>query len=143
MNLRPQSSARSTIRRRRLASAVATLVVVLASGIALSMAAMDRPEPRSITLVARDMAFYLEHDPTPNPRLALRRGESLRITLRNEDRGMTHDLVLEGEGRRRATRALRPGESATLELRAPDRSGEVAYSCSLHDQMMRSVLEVR
>lgn len=144
MRIQPQPSARSAIRQRRRAPALASLGLILASGIALSLAAADRPEPRSITLVARDMAFYLEHDPTPNPRLAFRRGESLRITLRNEDHGMTHDLVLERAGSSsRATRALRVGESATLELRAPDRPGELSYLCSFHPRMMRSVLAVQ
>ncbi len=136
---------RSASRRRRMAPALAVLGVLLVSSIGLSFAAADRPEPRTVTLVARDMAFYLEGDPTPNPRLVFGQGESLRITLRNEDRGMTHDLVLDGAGvgGDRATEALRVGESATLELRMPDQAGELAYLCSFHPQMMRSVLAVQ
>ena len=108
------------------------------------MRAAVRPEPRELTLVARGMAFYLPGDPTPNPRLVAGRGETLRITLRNEDRGMAHDLAIpSGSGERKSTPVLRePGESADLTL-APPRAGEYDYLCNLHSRMMRGVLEVR
>ena len=64
------------------------LVCLLVSGaLALAVRAAVHPEARELTLIARGMAFYLPGDPTPNPRLIAGRGETLRITLRNEDRG--------------------------------------------------------
>jgi hypothetical protein len=122
------------------------LVCLLVSGaLALAVRAAVRPEPRELTLIARGMAFYRPGDPTPNPRLTAGRGETLRITLRNEDRGMAHDLAVPGRsGARKSTPVLREaGESADLTLRAPEEPGEYAYLCTLHSRMMRGVLEVR
>ena len=122
------------------------LVCLLVSGaLAFAVRATVRPEARELTLVARGMAFYLPGDPTPNPRLIVARGETLRITLRNEDRGMAHDLAIPSRsGGRKSTPILRDaGESADLTLRVPEEAGEYAYLCSLHSGMMRGVLEVR
>jgi hypothetical protein len=122
------------------------IVCCLVSGaLALAVRAAVRPEPRELTLIARGMAFYLSGDPTPNPRLIAGRGETLRITLRNEDRGMAHDLAIPSRaGGRKSTPVLRDaGESADLNLRAPEEAGEYVYLCSLHSGMMRGVLEVR
>jgi len=121
------------------------LFLVACGGLALSVRAAVRPEPRAVTLIARDMAFYLPGDPTPNPRLIAERGEELRITLRNEDRGMAHDLALPGrDGSPEATPVLRGvGASADLTVRVPERAGEYGYLCNLHSRTMRGVLEVR
>lgn len=122
------------------------LVCFLVSGaLAFAVRAAVRPEARELTLVARGMAFYLPGDPTPNPRLVAGRGETLRITLRNEDRGMAHDLAIPSRsGGRKSTPVLRDaGESADLTLRVPEEAGEYVYLCSLHSGMMRGVLEVR
>lgn len=118
--------------------------LLIGGGIALSVRAAVRPEPRELTLIARDMAFYLPGDPTPNPRLIAERGEELRITLRNEDQGRAHDLAVPGRYGAKSTPLLRrAGESADLTLRVPDEAGEYPYLCNLHSQMMRGVLEVR
>ena len=122
------------------------IVCLLVSGaLALAVRAAVRPEARELTLVARGMAFYLPGDPTPNPRLIAGRGETLRITLRNEDRGMAHDLAIPSRsGARKSTPVLRDAdESADLTLRVPEEAGEYAYLCSFHSGMMRGVLEVR
>src|SRR6185295_5703244 len=115
------------------------LLVALAlfGGIALSVRAAVRPEPRALTLTARGMAFYLPGDPTPNPRLLAERSEELRITLRNEDGGMAHDLAVPGrDGSPEATAVLRrAGDSAALTLRVPARPGEYEYFCNLHARM--------
>ena len=104
------------------------------------MRAAARPEPRTLTLVARGMAFYLPGESAPNPRLVAGRGEELRIVLRNEDPGMAHDFAALGK----ATRLLKAaGETAELTLRAPQGAGEHEYLCSLHPRLMRGVLEVR
>ncbi|MFL6199641.1 MAG: hypothetical protein ACJ76J_10720 [Thermoanaerobaculia bacterium] len=99
-----------------------------------------REEPRVINLTARDMAFYLAGDPTPNPTLVLRHGEKVRLTLTNEDRGMTHDFAVESLDV--ATRALRRTGTDSLVFEAPQRPGESAYVCTYHARMMRGVLKV-
>ena len=131
--------------RPRVAWVFLLATLVICGGIAFSVRAAVRPEPRVLTLIARDMSFYLPGDPTPNPRLIVERGEELRITLRNEDRGMAHDLAMpSGNGSRKATRVLRGTDaSAKITVRVPEQPGEYSYICSLHARMMRGVLEVR
>ena len=131
--------------RPRAFGALLLAFAVACGGVAFSLRAAVRPEPRALTLIARDMSFYLPGDPTPNPRLIAERGEELRITLRNEDRGVAHDLAVpNGNGSPKATPVLRgAGASADLTVRVPDQPGRYEYLCNLHARMMRGVLEVR
>jgi plastocyanin len=135
---------------RRVMTKLASILLALAVaiGVVLTVQAAVRPQlrtARTVTLVARDMAFYLPGDPTPNPRLSVARGEEVRFVLRNDDRGIPHDLALPLEnGEWRSTRQVRgAGESAGLTFRAPQLRGEHEYVCTLHSRMMRGVLEVR
>jgi hypothetical protein len=133
-------------RSRSRAALLVTPVLALAvacGGVLAARAA--RPEPREITLVARNMAFYLPGDPTPNPRLVVERGEPVRLLLRNGERGMPHDVAVpDGDGGWDASREVR-GKDETAELRfeAPETAGGYEYICTLHARMMRGVLEVR
>jgi len=118
------------------------LFVLVCGGVALSVRAAVRPEPRTLTLVARDMAFYLPGDPTPNPTLVLGRGERVHITLRHEDPGMTHDFAIEAQDV--ATDPLRrAGTTADVVFKAPERPGESEYVCTFHRLMMKGVLKVQ
>lgn len=96
--------------------------------------------PREIRLVARDMTYYLEGQLEPNPTLRVRRGERVRIVLRNDDRGISHDLAVA------AWKVYTPliigiGE-AVMEFRAPEAAGEEAYWCTPHGEMMRGTIRV-
>ena len=113
--------------------------LLVGGGIALSVRAAVRPEPRELTLIAHDMAFYLPGDPTPNPTLVVGRGERVRITLRHEDPGMTHDFAVESLDV--ATRALRSGTDS-LTFTAPDEPGESEYVCTFHNVKMKGTLKV-
>lgn len=127
-------------RGRRRLLALPLLALAVACGVGLSVRAAARPEPRTITLVARGMAFHVPGQTEPNPRLVVERGEELRFVLRNEDPGMAHDFAALGK----ATKLLKEaGEAAELTLRAPATAGEHEYLCSLHARMMRGPLEVR
>jgi heme/copper-type cytochrome/quinol oxidase subunit 2 len=118
------------------------LALAIAGGLALSARTNDRHEPREITLTARGMAFYLAGDPTPNPTLVVRRGEAVRLTLVNQDLGMTHDFAVESLDV--ATRALRQvGTTTSLVFEAPGRPGRSEYVCTFHVQMMKGVLLVQ
>ena len=130
----------SRARSRRRLLALPLLALAVACGIGLSVRAAARPEPRTITLLARGMAFYLPGETVPNPRLLVERGEELRFVLRNEDQGMAHDLATLGK----ATGLLEEvGETAELTVRAPAIPGEHEYLCSLHPRLMRGLMEVR
>jgi len=118
------------------------LGLALACGVGLTAARTGgQGEPRVIALTARGMAFYQAGNPTPNPTLVLRRGEEVRLTLTNEDRGMTHDFAVESLDV--ATPALRRvGTSTSLVFEAPARPGESEYVCTFHALMMKGVLRV-
>ena len=92
-------------------------------------------EPRPVTLVVRNMTYYLDGNDTPNPSLRFAPGQRVRLTLRNEDAGMSHDFnirpwnvgtkVLDGKGQ------------DTVTFRVPSRSdGPATYTCTPHAAMM-------
>ncbi|MEA2559267.1 MAG: hypothetical protein QOH06_771 [Acidobacteriota bacterium] len=116
------------------------LGLALACGVGLSARTNSREESRVINLTARGMAFYLAGDPTPNPTLILRRGERVRLTLTNQDRGMTHDFAVESLDV--ATRALRRTGTDSLVFEAPEKPGESEYVCTYHARMMKGTLKV-
>jgi len=60
-----------------------TVAVVLLGALA---AALARPAPREIRLVARGMAFYLENGDQPNPTLTFTAGDRVRVVFTNQCR---------------------------------------------------------
>jgi len=111
------------------------VVFLAAAAMMLPRIVSSREEARSVTLVVRNMTYYLEGNETPNPSLKFAAGEQVRLTLRNEDPGMSHDFnirtwdvgtkILEGKGQ------------DTVTFRVPSHSeGETAYTCTPHSAMM-------
>ena len=126
--------------RRISIEAVAIVVALLVVGGLL--AAVTRTPAREITLVARSMAFYLESDPAiPNPTLTLKAGERVRITLRNEERGFTHDFAVPAVGA--ATDLIDWNEDSDVTFDVPDRPGTYDYVCEPHAMMMRGRIIVQ
>jgi plastocyanin len=111
------------------------IIALLAGVLVLSARS---PAPRELRIVARDMTFYLEGQPAANPTLRLRAGESIRLVLRNEDEGMTHDFAIPGIGA--ATKRLEAGEEASIAFRAPARPGTQPYTCRPHARIMRGTI---
>lgn len=131
-------------RRRALLVPLAVLLGLAVAGLAVRAAARGDEDlaPRTVELVARNMTFYLAGQAEPNPRLIVARGERVRFVLRNDDPGMGHDLTLPTLNL--GSRLLRDaGTETELVVRAPERTGEHPYVCSLHAASMRGVLEVR
>ena len=95
---------------------------------------------RQIDVVVRGMTYYVDGQDTPNPTLRVKRGQRLRIVVRNQDSGMSHDLTIRAW--EAGTRLLRARDEDVLELRAPDATGETAYSCTPHAAMMRGTIIV-
>lgn len=119
----------------------------LIGGLATSMLvltllpALSSPPTREITLVARGMAFYLEDDPqTPNPVIGVRAGERIRVVLRNEERGMTHDFAVKGLDA--AMNPIRWNESSDIVIDIPGQPGTYEYVCRPHSLMMRGEIRV-
>jgi hypothetical protein len=126
--------------RNRLLFALVTLLA--AGGVAFALTASAPTPDREVTLLARGMAFYLPGDPTPNPMIAMQRGEVVRLVVRNVDAGLTHDVVVESLGIR-SGEIRGAGAEIAVELRAPEAAGDHQYVCSLHAAMMRGTIQVR
>jgi plastocyanin len=123
-----------------IATGVAGLAVL--SLAAAAMVAGASEPTHDLTLVARDMAFYLPKGGGPNPRLEVPAQEEVRITLVNRDAGIDHDLAVNGLGVE-SEPIPGDGSSTTIEFRAPREPGEYEYLCRLHGKMMRGTLAVR
>ncbi len=127
--------------RNTTGSVLLTAVVMLAVGAAFLPLTAERATLREIDLVIRDMAFYIDGDPAPNPVLTLAPGVSVVVTVRNEEPGIVHDFGVPAWDV--ATRRLRSGESARIVLTAPAVKGSTAYICSPHSAMMRGTITVQ
>lgn len=119
-----------------LLAAVGLLCIVLL----LPLTASTTDSVREITLVARDMAFYLEGGTEPNPTLQVQAGEELRITVLNRDPGFAHNFVVDAWDLE--TPFVEMEASTTVVIRAPAHPGQQEYVCTPHDKMMRGVIEV-
>jgi hypothetical protein len=133
-----------TIRARNRAI-IGGLIVGAAALAATLLPMLASPERgdgiRDITLVVRNMTFYVDGQTDPNPTIALRPGELVRITLRNEDAGMRHDFAVQSWAL--ATKVLQErGAMDAIVFRVPAEKGTTAYQCTPHATMMRGVLEI-
>jgi plastocyanin len=117
-------------------AAVAALIVV-----ASLLPVMTSAPERQITLVARGMAFYLDSDPrTPNPTIEVTAGERVRVVLRNEDRGMTHDFAVPALDT--GMDLVRWSEAGEVTVAVPSQPGTYAYVCNPHRLMMHGIIRV-
>ena len=109
--------------------------------LAIALPALTSAPTREVTLVAKGMAFYIEGDAsTANPTIEVKAGERVRIVLRNEERGMTHDFALPAVAA--AMDAIGWSESAAVTFDAPETPGTYQYECRPHRLMMRGLLRV-
>ena len=119
-----------------LAALVATMVV------AALLPVMTTTPAREITLVARNMAFYADGDfEHPNPVIAVRAGERVRVVMRNDERGMTHDFALPAADARMDL--LDWNEQGEVTFEAPATPGIYEYACTPHRLMMKGTLKVQ
>ena len=95
----------------------------------------ERGASRTILLVARDMAFYVDGAGEPNPDIRVRPGEKITLTLRNEDAGMTHDLAISRWNA--STRELRGAGTDRITVTIPAKRGTTEYVCRPHSVVMR------
>ena len=129
----------SILGRKISAKWVAAFAIAMVVGALLPV--MTKTPGREITLVARDMAFYLEGDYTrPNPDIELKAGEHVRIVVRNEERGMTHDFAAPAVGA--SVGLLEWKEQGEVTFEVPATPGTYEYVCRPHMLMMKGVLKV-
>jgi hypothetical protein len=128
-------------RSRRLLVGLAALVLAAAATLA-SLVAVPAPPPREIVLTARNMAFYLDGNPTPNPTLHVRAGEQVTVTLRSADAGITHDFAVKAW--QIGTELLSGTGAVSVSFRVPDTPAVAQeYVCSAHAVMMRGKIAVQ
>jgi len=127
----------------------AWIFVILVAGAALGVGAdsmglggiAPSPKaPREIVLVARDMSFYVDGVDAENPTLRFKAGEEIRLVLRNEEPGVTHDVAVSAW--KVGTRRLQARERDAVVFRVPDAPGRYEYLCNPHASMMRGIIEV-
>ena len=119
--------------------AIAAMAVLMI--LAVLAPALSKTPTREITLVAKDMAFYLESDPTtPNPTLEIKAGERVRIVLKNQERGIRHDFAVPAI--RKAVDQIGWNETDDVVFSAPKRPGNYPYECQPHRLMMRGTIRV-
>jgi hypothetical protein len=123
----------------RVVCAAAAILLVAAASVAPRLASSNAEPVRDIYLVARDMAYYADGRPEPNPTLHLLRRERVRVHLLNHDPGITHNFTVGAW--HAATPLISEGE-ATVEFTAPTDAGETAYACTPHGEMMRGTIRV-
>ena len=120
----------------KVVAAIAGLVLLAAL-----LPAWSSPPTHEIILVARGMTFYLDGEPgTPNPTLEVKAGERVRVVLRNQDRGMTHDFAVPALAAAMNTLAWNQSGEVTFDL--PDMPGTYEYECRPHRLMMRGIIRV-
>ena len=115
------------------------MLTVLLSIVAASRDS-GRVSTREIRVVLRDMTFYVDGSADPNPTLRVLAGEEVRLVLRNEDTGISHDFTV-GEWKV-ATPLVEGRGEAEIVFRVPGTAGEYAYTCTPHARMMRGRLVV-
>lgn len=126
--------------RRVPVRAVAAMVAMMITITGL-LPVMTKARAREITLVAQDMAFYVESDlKTPNPVIEMKAGETIRVVLRNRERGMTHDFAVPVVDA--ATDVLDWNEEGAVTFDAPAEPGTYEYVCRPHLLMMKGTLRV-
>jgi plastocyanin len=131
----------SILGRRIPVVGLVALAMLLSAAAAAMIPVVATPEPREIRLVARNMAFYLESDPdNANPTITVRAGERVRITMRNEERGIRHDFAVPA-----LETALDPlgwKEAGSVTIGIPEEPGTYEYTCRPHRLMMQGVLRI-
>lgn len=120
----------------KMVAAIAALMVMAAL-----LPVMTSTADREITLEVRGMSFFLEGAPaTPNPTITVKAGETVRIVVRNQDRGMRHDFSVPAVDA--AMNAIDWNESGDVTFEVPATPGTYEYVCRPHRLMMRGILRV-
>jgi plastocyanin len=129
----------SVLGHRVSAKAIAAMTVMMLV-IALLPALSSTPR-REVTLVVKGMAFYLENDlKTPNPMIDIKAGERVRIVIKNQDRGLTHDFAFPAS--KALSKELTWNQTDDVSFRAPKTPGTYEYYCQPHRLMMKGIIRV-
>ena len=91
--------------------------------------------PREIVLITKDVVFQNASQPNePNPTIRLKKGETVKLTLLNQEPDkVLHCFTIGGLGVK-TSRHLATGESETLTF-TPREKGVFSYACLMHPMM--------
>ena len=127
---------------RRISGKMVAAVAVLFVSVVGLLPVMTTSRAREITLIAKDMAFYVDGDlKTANPVIEARAGETIRIVLLNRDRGIIHDFAVPAVDA--ATDRIDWNEQDTVTFEVPAEPGTYEYVCRPHLLMMKGQIIVR
>jgi plastocyanin len=127
-----------TISRHVRVSLVVLLLV--SAGMLLPRLVDTREAIREIRITARDMSFLVQDIAGPNPTLALTAGEQVKVTIRNEEKGMLHDFSIPEWGVR--TGSVEWGTERSITFRVPAAASTLSYVCTPHSMMMSGRITV-
>ncbi len=128
-------------RKGVFATAITVAVAAVALALLPMLASSGANDVRTMDIVVRDMAFYVNDGKTPNPELTFTAGERVRVRVRNEDAGMRHDFTIKAWTV--STRTLEDrGEADVIEFRVPESAGAGSYTCTPHPKMMTGTIRV-
>jgi plastocyanin len=127
-----------TISRNVRVSLVVLLLV--SAGMLLPRLVDTREAVREVRITARDMTFVVQDIAGPNPTLALTAGEQVKVTIRNEDKGMLHDFAIPEWGVR--TGSVEWGTERSITFRVPAAASALTYVCTPHSMMMSGRITV-
>lgn len=130
-----------TIRARNRFLAVGAMIAVAVVVLLPILASTWGGGVREIRITTRDMTFYVDGSAEPNPTIVLRSGERVKLVLRNEDAGMSHDFAVKAWTV--GTKLLEDrGEEDVITFQAPSEPGTTTYNCTPHAKMMSGTLRV-
>jgi plastocyanin len=110
------------------------LAVAASAGAVVPHMVATRERVHEIRLVAKNMTYYADGAADPNPPIRVVPGEQVRITFRNDDRGMSHDFRIPVFGV--GTGVVAFGTEKSVTFTVPDESSPATYICTPHSAMM-------
>jgi plastocyanin len=114
---------------------IGLLVVLIAgSGAVLPHIVDTREQVHEIRVVAKNMTYYADGTDDPNPPIRLIPGQQVRITFRNDDRGMAHDFGIPAFSV--GTGIVEFGTQKSVTFKVPDNPSAATYTCTPHSAMM-------
>lgn len=119
----------------KLLLAILVVGVLALTTFAFTAGPASNTEPREILLTTRDVAFELPDQPGhPNPTIHIRKGEPIRLVVRNDEPGKVLHCFTIGGLNVKTSKNLSKGESETLAF-TPNVRGTFVYACLMHPMM--------